>query len=230
MVDKERIRRAAICCDGKGCLECPYYDEETGKACEFNKDVLAMMDEYEKDLKISREYAEFLGDALEKKREIMDAEEAEALRILRRNDGMIGCQNEPAPPGQDVILIFHDTYHTHPSWPKIAIAPAWRCNVGEDDSKPYGQWAIDGRLGGYVVDYGDGICWMPLPDIDPELYLQKALGGQNDNNQACLIEKQNSMLRALFNRCRAVVSAGGAMCSFCSIRDECHKALASEGE
>ena len=35
--------------------------------------------------------------------------------------------------------------------------------------------------------------------------------------------KLKDMCRVLFNRCRAVGSAGGAMCVFCGIKDECRE-------
>ena len=66
--------------------------------------------------------------------------------------------------GEDVILFFKDSFHKHPSRPKIDVKPAWRCNVGEKNS-PEGDWAIEGRLGNYVIPLQDGIAWMPLPAL-----------------------------------------------------------------
>lgn len=77
---------------------------------------------------------------------------------------MIGyhVKKELPEKGVNVILTFKDTFHTHPSWPKIQVLPAWICNV--DDDNPKGQWAIEGRLGNYVINIDDGIAWKPLPE------------------------------------------------------------------
>lgn len=63
--------------------------------------------------------------------------------------------------GQDVILVFHDTFHTDATWPKVAVRPAWRCNVGA--YSPNGEWAIEH---GYhmTIPIEDGIAWMELPE------------------------------------------------------------------
>ena len=79
------------------------------------------------------------------------------------NTKWISCNKRLPDCGEDVILYFHDSFHKHPSWPKMDVKPAWRCNVDEEDS-PDGAWAIEGRLGNYVVDLKDGIAWMPLPE------------------------------------------------------------------
>ncbi len=37
------------------------------------------------------------------------------------------------------------------------------------------------------------------------------------------VDKLKDICRVLFNRCRAMGSAGGAICMFCGIREECRK-------
>ena len=78
------------------------------------------------------------------------------------------CEHKELLPGrgQDVILLFRDTFHKHKDWPRIAVSPAWRCNV-EEEKTPYGQWALTGRLYSIfpgVIDIEDGIAWMALPN------------------------------------------------------------------
>ena len=80
------------------------------------------------------------------------------------SDNWILSRDRLPEVGEDVILYFKDTVHTHPSWPKIDVKPAWRCNVGEKNS-PDGDWAIEGRLGNFVIPLQDGIAWMPLPAL-----------------------------------------------------------------
>ena len=77
----------------------------------------------------------------------------------------IPCSERLPKIGQDVILFFHDSIHTHPSWEKTPVMPAWICNVGEEAS-PNGEWAIEGRFGGnmWVEPLDSGIAWMPLPN------------------------------------------------------------------
>lgn len=71
-------------------------------------------------------------------------------------------------PGVDVILCFRDTLHQDPSWPKVAVMSAWRCNLAQET--PDGMWAVEGRLGrSYsAVPLEDGIAWMPMPE-PPEI-------------------------------------------------------------
>ena len=82
--------------------------------------------------------------------------------IQAKCDDWIPCSKQLPEKGVNVILTFKDTFHTHPSWPKVQVLPAWICNVDEDN--PRGQWAIEGRLGNYVIDIDSGIAWKPLPE------------------------------------------------------------------
>lgn len=94
---------------------------------------------------------------------------APELRIIQaKYDGWIPCKKELPETGANVILTFEDTFHTHKSWPRIAVMPAWICNV--DEERPKGEWAIEGRLGNYCVDIESGIAWMPMPEPSKELY------------------------------------------------------------
>lgn len=82
--------------------------------------------------------------------------------VIQADSGnWIPCKDKLPDVGVNVILTFRDTFHTHPSWPKVQVMPAWICNVDEDN--PKGEWAIEGRLGNYVVDIDSGIAWQPLP-------------------------------------------------------------------
>lgn len=81
--------------------------------------------------------------------------------IQAQSDEWVECSKELPPKGVNVELTFRDTFHTHPSWEKIQVLPAWICNV--DEEHPEGEWAIEGRLGHYVIDIEDGIAWKPLP-------------------------------------------------------------------
>lgn len=75
----------------------------------------------------------------------------------------IPCSERLPEAGENIILTFKDTFHTHPTMAnKIRVMPAWRCNVCEEET-PDGAWAIEGRLGKFAVDITDGIAWMPLP-------------------------------------------------------------------
>ena len=76
----------------------------------------------------------------------------------------IPCSKRLPKRGDDVILYFKDTYHTEKGWEPYIVMPAWRCNVGEEDT-PNGAWAIEGRLGGFgwVQPLETGIAWMKLP-------------------------------------------------------------------
>ncbi len=86
-----------------------------------------------------------------------------AYTVLYAEHGdWVACSDEMPPAGVDVILTFEDTFHTHPSWPRIAVKPAWICNVGEEKT-PNGEWAIEGRLGNFCVPLEAGLGWMPLP-------------------------------------------------------------------
>ncbi len=77
----------------------------------------------------------------------------------------IKVSNRLPDPGVDVILYFRDAFHKDPSWPKTAVMPAWRCNLGEKESHD-GMWAIGGRLGKCyrTIRLEDGIAWMPMPE------------------------------------------------------------------
>ena len=104
---------------------------------------------------------------------------------MNEKDKWIRCSERLPASGQDIILMFRDTYHKHDSWPKISVKPAWRCNVGEESS-PDGLWAIEGRLGmGMTLSLSDGICWMELPDIDKEeVEYYKEHGGYHDHKRS----------------------------------------------
>lgn len=85
------------------------------------------------------------------------------LRIIQAEyGGWIPCEKELPETGANVILTYKDTFHTHESWPRIAVMPAWICNV--DEENPKGMWAIEGRLGNYCIDIESGIAWMPMPE------------------------------------------------------------------
>ncbi len=92
---------------------------------------------------------------------IREASPPELVILQAEREGWTPCSEGLPKAGADVILTFRDTFHTHPSWPKVAVMPAWICNVSEE--KPLGEWAIEGRLGNYVVDIDSGIAWMPMP-------------------------------------------------------------------
>lgn len=51
----------------------------------------------------------------------------------------------------------------------------------------------------------------------PNCPLKEVDNSQREEEMA----KRKKMCKALFNRCRAVGSAGGTMCLFCGMRDEC---------
>ena len=88
---------------------------------------------------------------------------APELRIIQaKYDGWIPCEKELPETGANVILTFKDTFHTHESWPRVAVMPAWICNV--DEENPKGMWAIEGRLGNYGIDIESGVAWMPMPE------------------------------------------------------------------
>lgn len=71
------------------------------------------------------------------------------------------CKDRLPEKWENVILYYRDDHHTDPSWPKIGVAPAWRCNVGIPGA-PKGEWSIEGRLG-WVAPLKCGIAWMALP-------------------------------------------------------------------
>ncbi len=92
---------------------------------------------------------------------IREASPPELVVLQAEREGWTPCSEGLPEVGANVILTFRDTFHTHPSWPKVAVMPAWICNVSEE--KPRGEWAIEGRLGNYIVDIDSGIAWMPMP-------------------------------------------------------------------
>ena len=85
----------------------------------------------------------------------------DAEKTVNNVDNWVLVKDKLPDPGQDVILAFRDRIHKDPSWPKVAVRPAWRCNVGERDS-PNGAWAIEHYMG-FVAPIEDGIAWMPMP-------------------------------------------------------------------
>ncbi len=93
---------------------------------------------------------------------IRAATSPEITVVQSKHDTWVPCDMELPPVGADVILTYRDTFHTHESWPKVSVMPAWICNI--DDDNPKGQWAIEGRLGNYVLPIEDGIAWMPMPE------------------------------------------------------------------
>ncbi len=93
---------------------------------------------------------------------VREASPPQVVIIQAKREGWTPCSEELPPVGADVILRFKDTLHTHPDWPKTAVKPAWICNVCEET--PRGQWAIEGRLGDFIVDIDSGIEWMPMPE------------------------------------------------------------------
>lgn len=115
-------------------------------------------------------YYRYFEKELELVRTITDAVRAATvpeLRIIQADYGdWILCSERLPEVGANVILTFRDTFHTHDSWPKITVMPAWICNVDEDS--PKGMWAIEGRLGDYIIDIESGIAWMPMPEAYKE--------------------------------------------------------------
>ena len=81
-------------------------------------------------LELERQFNECLAGELQKKRAPMVTVDP----VFPDGSGWISCRKKLPAPGQDVILFFHDTFHTHPSWPDPAVQPAWRANVGEPES------------------------------------------------------------------------------------------------
>ena len=136
---------------------CPYVDAcRSGDYRALDKDALKVIYHLQDLLEHFKGFSDFLGDELEKKREPNTEIKANL------GDKWIPCAKKLPEVGEDVILYFFDTYHTHPSWPRTNIKSAWICNVDEDH--PKGQWAINGRLwDNVVIDIDDGISWMPMP-------------------------------------------------------------------
>lgn len=153
---------------------------------------------------------------------------AETIIIESEHSDWVPCSQELPPVGADVILTFRDTFHTHPDWPKVAVKPAWRCNVEEET--PDGRWAIEGRLGNFGVNIEDGIAWMPMPKMYEEqdngggmemsltdLYVRDKQTGEirrigddrhdqltiNDKGQLCYYNQQNG------DGCRTGDNCGG---------------------
>lgn len=56
----------------------------------------------------------------------------------------------------------------------------------------------------------------------PNCPLEEADGNQ-ENEKEEEMERRKDICRVLFNRCRAVLSSGGMMCTFCGMRKECEE-------
>ena len=113
----------------------------------------------------TKERLEYFETEFEMYKEVLDRLQACTCPtytvIETESSGWILCSERLPEKGVNVILTFRDTFHTHPSWPKVQVMVAWICNCG--DEHPDGEWAIEGRLGNYVVNLEDGIAWQPLP-------------------------------------------------------------------
>lgn len=113
--------------------------------------------------KAFREYFDIEFEIFQKVCEAIREASPPEYKVLQSNHGTwVKCKDELPPVGVNVILCFKDTFHTHPSWPQKQVMAAWICNV--DKEHPKGEWAIEGRLGNYVVEIDDGIAWMPMPE------------------------------------------------------------------
>ena len=127
------------------------------------KDAIEYIEKLEKENAPHKGFNELLCAELAKKNQ-----PNRTLKYELEESKWIPCSERLPKSGENVILFFYDTFHTHPSWEKTRVLPAWRCNVGEERS-PNGEWAIEGRCwNDVVIDLKDGIAWMPLPK-EPEV-------------------------------------------------------------
>ena len=123
------------------------------------KNAIELINRLDKELEFEKAFNSNLCEAIAKKREgYVESTTESGVQFGE----WVSCRERLPKVGEDVILKFKDTFHTHPSWPKIQIMPAWRCNV--DESQPNGEWAIEGRLWHQtIISIDDGIAWMPMP-------------------------------------------------------------------
>lgn len=140
------------------------YSEDQPIFTEINhtaKDAIELIKDTRKQLEFEKDFNGFLCEALVEKRKVYDEE----LQSKDQFGEWILCSEKLPEMGEDIILYFKDTYHTHLSWPETNIKSAWRCNINE--ITPNGQWAINGRLWrDTVLDIEDGIAWMPMPTME----------------------------------------------------------------
>jgi hypothetical protein len=107
---------------------------------------------------------------LEEQREVARVSPPDGQDASGQYGQWILCDDRLPEAGQDVILLFHDTFHTHPDWPKVVVSTAWRCNVDKERT-PKGEWALTGRLYSIcpkVISIKNGIAWMALPEPPKE--------------------------------------------------------------
>lgn len=107
---------------------------------------------------------------LEEKREVARVSPPDGQDASGQYGQWILCDDRLPEAGQDVILLFRDTFHTHSDWPKVVVSTAWLCNVDEERT-PKGEWALTGRLYSIwpkVISIKNGIAWMALPEPPKE--------------------------------------------------------------
>ena len=128
------------------------------------KDAVELIKSIEKQLEFEKGFNGNLCEAIAEKRKIKELEQFSKIQKQDVFGKWIMCSERLPEIGENVILYFLDTYHTHPSWPRRTVSSAWRCNV-DKETTPNGQWAITGRLwNDTVIDIEDGIAWMPMPN------------------------------------------------------------------
>ena len=138
------------------------YEEDQQALAEMNqaaKDAIEFIKTQSKELEFEKGFNGTLCEAIAEKRKVRITE----VKKDDLTDGWILCRDRLPKSGEEVVLFFRDTFHTHPSWPKTQVLCAWRCNVNENKT-PNGEWAIEGRCwNNVVISLEDGIAWMPLP-------------------------------------------------------------------
>lgn len=80
-----------------------------------------------------------------------------------------------------------------------------------DDNGDYPYCLVLQQNRGYTFDVNmKRFPNCPLKEVDNSQYEEE-------------MAKRKRMCKVLFNRCRVVGSAGGAMCAFCGMREECEE-------